>query len=346
MTSMGATQGPRASRGGHGLGSQAEPTPRALGLDTSPGTVFDSVRYLSVYADRCDRLISVEAHHGQARLEWTGGLCARTRRLLFPFYAPYSLPRIGGRAKEGLVRRAARRLVDTALELGCASVEVALPPLVSSPELIGLTFHALVGAGFEVGPPDLAHNVLLGSHNPTGGFSATARQKLRVGLTQGYAFSRCETEETKRRALATISINRRQRSHGTFLMLEELQVLERAADVMVFELVLGVRSVAAAVCIRTSPEVYHVAGWGHDTTSPGKHPMNVLAFEVFRSLAGLGARRVDLGISGRGGEVSEGLCEFKRSIGGEASVLLRLRLTLPVPGAGSAPAELRGEDYP
>jgi hypothetical protein len=226
---------------------------------------------------------------------------------------------------EKLLASAAAEILRACEAERLRSVEITLAPVVFHPELVCLLHQSLRAAGFTGETPEVTHHVFFDGENPCCRFSKTALQKLRAGQRECYRFVRCSDIIAISQALGVIATNRSLKGHSPALDVEDLRLLSSAVDVAVFALELVGTKVAAAVCLPNSVTSYHIIAWGHDPTLEAKHPMNVLAFEVFSELISLGAERIDLGSSSRAGIINTGLCSFKRSLGAEASTSFRLR---------------------
>jgi hypothetical protein len=180
--------------------------------------------------------------------------------------------------------------------------------------------YVLLNSGFAVEHCDLNMHVdLAGVADPLSLLKDRKRRYVRSALRGRWELAEVTGGEDLTTLHQILADNRT--SHGRPLPLAReylARVLEAFPDRVRLRLLrLDGRPAAAAVVYRVLDDVDQVVHWADASgTDPGRSPMELLAYLVYRESLATGARLVDVGpASEKDGSPNLGLIAFKRSVG-------------------------------
>lgn len=285
-------------------------------------SVFDTPGFALLNAHKCDRihfLVFQDSRRALAAI--IGGKGADAR---MPFSAPHGcFSWIKTRPRLSDFYSAIETLEAWSRDGGYRSLEFRPPPAFYHEGVVSSLVHASVGRGFQVAAMELNHHRLLSGDLDAGlaTLDPKARQKLKFGEEAGHRFLELQGPSGLARAYGIIQLNRAAKGYPLRLSLEELQCTLGTVPGLVF-LVQDARGtdLAAAIVFLVAPCIAQVIYWGNRPGSEGLHPMNFLARKLEEDLRGRGIQVLDVGPSTEGGVPNFGLCDFKQSLGCQATV--------------------------
>lgn len=230
------------------------------------------------------------------------------------FHAPFApLP----------IALAARLVSATEDELRARQVRrlhVTLPPAVHEPEAHAEWMNVYLRLGYTPAPPDLNYHVTVTAapldERMNSGNRALVRTAERKGL-----HARALHPHERADAYAVNVQNRARRGRRMTMSLEALLEMERAipGSLLWFGVFRGSAMIAAAVCVRLSPQALYVFYLGEADGAEKQSPVTLLVAHVYQWCADHGVTLLDLGIATEGGVPNEGLMAYKRNLGCDIS---------------------------
>lgn len=271
-------------------------------------TPYGSVAFNSLNASKADSLVYAAMcdSSGRYRLGIIAGL--RDRRACCPFSAPFGEITANGRQKLETVATFVAMLRD---HFGPGNLAITLPPAFYDELMLPRVAGCLAAAGRQDYADFNYHYRLDGFGDFAARLDANARNHLNRALRAGFEFAPCPLAD----AYAVIQANRREKGYPLRMTLDALQATAAIIPVDSFLLTLGGAPAAAAIVYRLNDRVAQVIYWGHLGVYSDRHPMNLLAREVFGHYAAAGLDIVDVGPASSDGLPDMGLCTFKESLG-------------------------------
>lgn len=287
-----------------------ELTPSAYADAFGPHAVtpYATVAFNSLNASKVDSLVcaALRDSSGRYRLGIIAGECDGSYHC--PFSAPFGEITANGRQKLETVAAFVSLLRE---RFGSRNLSVTLPPAFYDEVMLPRVAGCLAAAGTMDYADFNYHYPLDGFGDFAARLDANARNHLNRALRAGFEFACCPLPE----AYAVIEVNRREKGYPLRMTLGALQDTSAIIPVDSFLLTLGGAPVAAAIVYRLSARIAQVIYWGHLGAYSDRHPMNLLAREVFGYYAAAGFDIVDVGPSSSDGIPDMGLSTFKESLG-------------------------------
>jgi hypothetical protein len=223
---------------------------------------------------------------------------------------------------------AASALVAYGKEMGLVKLRVTFPPSFYNESHIAKLYNSFFVAGFRVVQCDLNYQYDLGrfDENYEAGLDRKAGQKLRASLRNGLVFERTGYVET---AYNIVRANREARNYPLRMTYDDVVQTVKIIKADFF-LVRNSQSqpIASAIVFEVASGILQVIHWGNLPGSDELKPMNFLAYHIFNYYSAAHKSFIDIGPSTENSIPNLGLCNFKQSIGCDASPKLTLELDL------------------
>lgn len=289
--------------------------------------LYNSVEFAELNAGKCDDVHYLVLRDSKVRFGIIAG--ERGDALHSPFSAPFGGFCANSRQSVAAVDGAVAALLRYASDAGM-DFRVTLPPPVYDSDLSIKTAGALFRSGRLVCADVSYHYDLAGFAGFERSMPSKARNKFREAMRHDFRVECAGIGDlgVAARCYGVISENRRWKGYPLRMTFEQVAATAPLAGSIFIVLTLGGADVAAALVQRVGAGVGQLVYWGDVPGYSGYRPMNRLAFETFAVCSASGLRILDLGPSSDGGVPSYGLCDFKESLGCEAS----LKHTFLIPG--------------
>ena len=239
--------------------------------------------------------------------------------LLSPFSAPF-----GGfvYSKEDVriqsIDYAIKLLEVWAKKKKLKQIQITLPPsLYHEPFLSKLT-NSFFRNNYKIKNIDLNYAFNLNNFNDNylDIIWRNARKNLKKAQENDFIFRHCESLEDKKKAYATIKLNRELRGFPlkmTWAQIEETIGVIKADFFLLYNS--SKVTVASAMVFHINPRIVQVVYWGDLPKFSYLKTMNFLSFKIFEHYKKSAIDIVDIGPSTEDSKPNYGLCEFKESIG-------------------------------
>lgn len=295
-------------------------------LFPTPYHIFNSVAFSELNKDKCEDLHYLIFKSSKIKLGIILG--ERDGLLLSPFSAPYGGFSFNRHVDVDSYDEAVVELKKYVQLIG-RTVKIALPPCFYSDSHITKSFSALIRGGGKVLFTDI------NDHYPISNFAnfeehlqRNAKKNFHNSQNQGFHFEKLDASNEKdiARAYSVIKQNRESRGFPLHMSLKAVcdtaKIIHADFFVMSYE---GI-DVASAQVFHVAKDICQVIYWGDIPDYSHLRVMNYFTYKVFEYYFKLGIKILDIGISTEFGEPNYGLCEFKESIGCEASLKFTLEL--------------------
>lgn len=290
-------------------------------LVPDPWHIYASGPFNYLNRNKCDRLYYFLFGDGKNQLALAGGIKAGT------FYSPFSAPFGGfiplqGEIKMQKMDAAVTVLKKWAVEKGLDAVKITLPPSVYDESFIARQSNAFYRNNFRIETIDINHSCTVSGYGNdlNRSIRRNARKNLNTAIANDLSFSKCNGIEEKKQAYDVIKINRESKGFplkmSWDLVKETIELVQ--SDFFICSDRTG-HALASAMVFHVARDIVQVIYWGDDPEFSHLRPMNYLTFQLFRYYDEAGIKIVDTGPSTKDSIPNYGLCEFKESIGCEAS---------------------------
>jgi len=286
-----------------------------------PWHVYASGPFNYLNRNKCEKLYYLLFGDGKNQLALTGGINSGT------FYSPFSSPFGGFIPLEGEVRiqkmdAAVSVLKTWAVEKGVDAIKITHPPSVYDESFIARQSNALFRSNFVIESIDINHSCKVSGYgiDINQSLRRNARKNLKTAIVNDLNFFKCNTIEEKKKAYDVIKLNRESKGFPLKMswdLVEETIKVVRSDFFICFDTI-G-QALASAIVFHVARDIVQVIYWGDDPGFSHLRPMNYLTFQLFRFFDEAGIRIVDTGPSTKDSEPNYGLCEFKESIGCDAT---------------------------
>ena len=292
----------------------------------TPYHIFNSVAFSELNKDKCDDLHYLIFKSSKIKLGIILG--ERDGLLLSPFSAPYGGFSFNRHVDVDSYDETVVELKKYAISLR-KKVKIALPPCFYSDSHITKSFSALIRGGGKVLFTDINDQYPLSNFaNFEEHLQRNAKKNFHNSQNQGFLFEKLDTsnEEDIARAYSVIKQNRENRGFPLHMSLkadcDTAKIIQADFFVMSYD---GI-DVASAQVFYVAEGICQVIYWGDIPEYSHLRVMNYFTYKIFEYYFNLGIKILDIGISTEFGEPNYGLCEFKESIGCEASLKFTLEL--------------------
>lgn len=216
--------------------------------------------------------------------------------------------------------------VDARLrELGARGLEILPAPMAHDPAAFSNQVYALRSRGFDIGRCDLNQSLVVDARPLVERMSHGNRKRLAKCEREGY---RCEPVglEALPAVYDTVAMNRAAKGHAMSMTLGQLQTMADALPgaLQLFACQGGGEMAAAAVCLRLDARTLYVFYWGDRPGHAQHSPVVAVAEAVYRHAQAHGFSLLDAGTSTLDADPNPGLLRFKRGLGFDESLKLRL----------------------
>lgn len=281
--------------------------------------VFNTAAFSCLNAAKAGRLhFLVFEEEGKMRYGITLG--ERKGWLLSPFSAPFGGFSFAKTPHLESLDAAAQALSDYAKERNLR-MRISLPPLFYAPQFLAETAMVLSRRS-------TATRMELNYHFPLSRFAdydrclaRNARKNLRHAEKQEWEFLAVgrKDEEGLRQAFDVIRRNREEHGYQLSMTLDEVEKTVQLIPADFFLLRHAGENVAAAQVFHVAEGIAQVVYWGDIHAYSSLRTMNMLVYRVFEHYSHTDLRVLDIGTSMLGDVPNYGLCDFKTSVGCEAS---------------------------
>lgn len=292
-------------------------------LFTNTVHVYNTTEFTELNREKCENVVYLAFYDKKARLGLIAG--ERNGTLHSPFSAPF-----GGFVSTGDVDI---RHFDNAISLLAAEGKKAtltLPPAFYHPALVAKTTNAMISHGAKAIADLNYHYDLSRFPHYMQQLDSKTRNKLNNSLKQNFdleVFNGNDSDITGiERAYRVIQLNRKAKGYPLRMSLNDVASTIKIIKADFFVLTLDSVDVAAAQVFHVADGIVQVIYWGDIPQYSSYRPMNYLAYELFRHYHRSGIRIVDVGPSSSDGIPNYGLCEFKESVGCEATLKFTLSI--------------------
>lgn len=212
---------------------------------------------------------------------------------------------------------------------GATALEVLLPPMAHDPEDVGRSIYLLTARGWATTRCDLNQSIAVDARPLAERMNRANAKRSRKCARSGLVAERLPTTCLPQ-VYDVLRANRAAAGLELSMPLDALQRLDAAfpGALELFGCREGEQLVAAAVCLRLSPAVLYVFYWGHLPSHGALSPVVPLAESIYRHCQQERISTLDLGTSTIAGEPNLGLLSFKRGLGCEQSLKVRMRKAL------------------
>lgn len=292
-------------------------------LFTNTVHIYNTTEFSELNREKCENVVYLAFYDKKARLGLIAG--ERNGALHSPFSAPF-----GGFVSTGDVDI---RHFDNAISLLVAEgkkITLTLPPALYLPTLVAKTTNALISHGAKAIADLNYHYDLSRFTHYMQQLDSKTRNKLNNSLKQNFnleVFNGNDSDNSGiERAYRVIQLNREAKGYPLRMSLNDVTSTIKIIKADFFVLTLGSIDVAAAQVFHVADGIVQVIYWGDIPQYSSYRPMNYLAYKIFQHYHRLGIRIVDVGPSSSDGVPNYGLCEFKESVGCEATLKFTLSI--------------------
>jgi len=212
---------------------------------------------------------------------------------------------------------------------GAKCLEVLPPPQAHDTVAFAQQFYLLRSLGFEISQCDLNQSLEIDSRSLSDRMTYGNLKRLRKCTREGLIAQPLQISALPQ-VYETLAINRTSKGNNLSMTMAQLKSMIEMFpnDVILFGCPHGDRLAAAALCLRLSPMVLYVFYWGDRPDYSSHSPVVALADAVYRYGQEQGFRIMDVGTSTIDRAPNFGLLEFKRGLGFNESLKLRVRKVL------------------
>lgn len=215
--------------------------------------------------------------------------------------------------------------VETRLKvLGATSLEILPVPEAHSQSRFAIQCYALLSSGFRIGQCDLNYTARMDGPLSER-MSYGNRKRLKKCANEGLIAERLPLQDIDA-VYAVIAANREGKGYPLSMTLEQVREMAVAfpEDLLLFGMTSAGELIAGAICLRVDQDVLYVFYWGDRPGYSALSPVVTLAAAIADCCRAMGISLLDVGTSTVGAEPNAGLIHFKRGLGFEESLKLRL----------------------
>lgn len=220
--------------------------------------------------------------------------------------------------------------VESALRAkGAKSLEVLPAPQAHNATNFAQQVYLLRLFGFETIQCDLNQSLEIDSRSLSERMNYGNLKRLRKCNREGLVARQLPHADLPQ-VYETLSINRANKGNSMSMTLTQLQVMVDTLpeNIILFGCPDGGQLAAAALCLRLSMSVLYVFYWGDRPEYSSQSPVVAVADAVYHYGRERGYKILDVGTSTIDQKPNFGLLEFKRGLGFNESLKLRMRKTL------------------
>jgi len=302
----------------------------SLNLD-SP-IFFDTVEFHKYHQSTVDEVWLVEM---QSNADILGMIYMgiKFKEAFTPYSSPFSLIYL----KKNYTIKDAITFFDSVIKVllikEVKKLHVTLPPSIYDPKLITVLSTAMFSNGFKILSLELNSHFVLNQFSNIDSYkkrlSASKRKYLNQSIKNGLKFNVLDFKNAHT-AYEIIKINRTQKKYPLKMTIKHVLDLANMNPNKVRFFAVGYESndIASAIVFDITDTISQVIYWGDNSTYSSLNPMVYLAFKLIEFYKDLGKSILDLGPSSENGKINEGLASFKKSIGAEFDIKMKLHINL------------------
>lgn len=209
--------------------------------------------------------------------------------------------------------------------LGARSIEVLPAPEAYDVPAFASQLYVLLSSGYQISQCDLNYTASMAGPPLAERMNHGNRYRMRKGERAGLAPTLLPIDALDA-VHSTIAANRAAKGYPLSMTLGQLG--EMAAtfpeEMLLFGIPVGDELAAAALCLKVTPDVLYVFYWGDRPGYSAQGPVVTLAAAIAEHCRANGIGLIDAGTSTVGAEPNPGLIQFKRGLGFQESLKLRL----------------------
>lgn len=210
-------------------------------------------------------------------------------------------------------------------ERGACTVEILLAPMQHDLSCCSSQYFALRSIGFNELLVDLNYAMQVDKQVFAERVNYAGRKRLNKCRREGFQGMAVASQRLPE-VYAVITENRASKGYPMTMseqQLQEMQVMfPQALELYACEF--EGCMVAAAICLRLSPEILYVSYWGDLPGYTNTSPVVMLAESIYLSCQDRGIKLLDVGTSTLNMQLNQGLINFKRGLGFQESLKFRL----------------------
>jgi hypothetical protein len=296
----------------------------------SPRLVFNTVFFNDLNANKVDYVKYLLFKDTKYRFALSLGI--KDNRALCPFSAPFGcFEPVKAFLPVENYDNAIECLEGFLKENGVNSIEFTLPPSFYFEDNINITINALFRKSYTVQKIDLNYSFDLERihvEDFATSLPRNGRKNLAIALSSGLTMSVTNHNEISQGDLSLayeiIKKNRDSKGYPLRMSLESLWKTIQNVRCDLFFASHDEIPVASAIVYHTTDTIAQVIYWGDLTTYSESKPINFLSYNLLNYYKKLGFRYLDIGPSSEDSLPNYGLCDFKTSIGCNASTKIKM----------------------
>lgn len=209
--------------------------------------------------------------------------------------------------------------------LGAKRVEVLPAPMAHDPVSFSNQVYLLRSRGYGLTQCDLNHSLEVDERALLERMSYGNVKRLKKCQKEG-----AQTDVLPAQALSevyeTLALNRASKGHAMSMTLSQLQEMQHCfpSAMHLFGCRLGTNLVAAALCLRLQADILYVFYWGDRPGYASLSPVASVAEAIYTFCQKEKIRLLDVGISTLDEDPNHGLINFKRGLGFDESLKVRM----------------------
>ena len=287
----------------------------------NPNHIFNSGAFSKLNESRFDTVYYLIFKDSKTRLGIILGL--KDQVLLSPFSATFGgFEFVSEDVKLYQIDAALQSLFDWASSKKYIGIKIIPPPFFYKEDFLAKVTNCIYRAGYET------QNMELNYHFPTANLSDNyeqdiwynAKKNLKKANSFGLVFEKLDASQGKL-AYDIIVQNRSERGFPLRLSWEQLVKTNEVIPMDFFLVKTTEETVGSAIVYHMTPSIVRVIYWGDLPQFSEYKTMNFLSYQLFKHYKEQGVKMIDIGHSTVDSVPSNGLCEFKESIGCSISLL-------------------------
>lgn len=279
---------------------------------------YNSSAFHDINKQKVDKVFTFAFGDNKIRAFFTAG--KKENRLIAPYSSPFSMIEFKKSCTIEDIDNYVKELDLYMLQNELDEIEVTLPPMFYDETNITKVLSAFLRDGYSIVENQINYQIFINSEEEyLNSLQRNAKKNLNHALTVNYVLSHCESNEEKELAYEIIKKNRESKGYRLSMSLQQVMDTIRHVEHDFFVLYKDEIPVASAIIFRVTEDVYQVVYWGDIPGYSEDRPINFLAYKLFQYYLSKNIRVLDIGPSMLDGEPNYGLCDFKESIGCDAS---------------------------
>ncbi len=212
---------------------------------------------------------------------------------------------------------------------GATRLEILPPPQAHGASGFANQIYLLRSVGFQITQCDLNHSLQVDNRNLSERMTYGNVKRLRKCQRDGLLARQLQMADLPK-VYETLRLNRASKGHEMSMTLKQIEKMAETFphDVFLFGCQHEDHLAAASLCLRLSPTVLYVFYWGDRPEYASYSPVVAVADAIYRFCQGEGFSILDVGTSTIDRVPNLGLVDFKRGLGFEESIKVRMQTTL------------------